>query len=105
MVHDAADPRGLLRSIRNGLREDSAYLIVDVVAADNLEDNIGPLSAVKLGFSVLYCMTTSLAAGGEGLGTMGLPEPKLQELCLEAGFSSVRRAWEDPFRVLFEVKP
>ena len=34
VVHDAADPRGLLRSIRNGLREDGAYLIVDVVAAD-----------------------------------------------------------------------
>ena len=48
---------------------------------------------------------TSLAAGGKGLGTIGLPEPKLQQLCLDAGFSSVRRAWEDPFRVLFEVNP
>jgi hypothetical protein len=36
-------------------------------------------------------MTTSLAAGGEGLGTMGLTESKLRDLCRQAGFSSLRR--------------
>ena len=28
------------------------------------------------GFSVFYCMTTSLANGGAGLGTCGMPEAK-----------------------------
>ena len=37
------------------------------------------------GFSVFYCMTTSLAHGGEGLGTCGMPEAKVRELCTEAG--------------------
>jgi hypothetical protein len=39
-----------------------------------------------------YCMTASLANGGEGLGTCGLPESKVRELVLEAGFHSVRRS-------------
>ncbi len=58
------------------------------------------------GFSVLYCMTTSLGNGGVGLGTVGLHEPKLRELCAEGGFSSVRRVpLENPFNTLYEVRP
>jgi len=41
-------------------------------ASDKLEENIGPLGALFHGFSVLYCMTTSLAWGGLGLGTTGI---------------------------------
>ena len=51
-------------------------------------------------------MTTSLVHEGKGLGTLGLHEPKMGELCTEAGFSSVR--WvslENPFNKLYEVKP
>ena len=36
--------------------------------------NAGPIATLLYGFSVLYSMTTSLAEGGEGLGTLGLPE-------------------------------
>ena len=36
---------------------------------------------------------------------MGLPEPKLREMAVAAGFSSLRRVWEDAFNVLYEVKP
>ena len=51
-------------------------------------------------------MTTSLAHRGEGLGTVGLPEAKMRELCTEAGFSNVRRVqMENPFNILYEVKP
>lgn len=49
-------------------------------------------------------MTTSLSRHGEGLGTVGLPDGKLQELCREAGFSSMRRVpLENPFNNLYEV--
>jgi hypothetical protein len=50
-------------------------------------------------------MTTSLAHGGEGLGTCGPPEAKLRELCDDAGFSDVRRLpLEDPFNNVYEVR-
>jgi SAM-dependent methyltransferase len=106
VVHDAVDPRGLLRKIRQALRPEGTYLCLDVNCADRLEQNAGPLGALFYGFSILYCMTTSLANGGEGLGSCGLPEPKLRELALEAGFRGVRRLpLENPFNNLYEVTP
>jgi SAM-dependent methyltransferase len=105
VVHDAADPRGMLRSIRGALRSDGIYMCLDINCSDRLEENAGPLGAMFHGFSVFYCMTTSLANGGVGLGTVGLPEPKVRELCAEAGFSRVRRVpLEDPFNNLYEVR-
>ena len=55
--------------------------------------------------SIFYCMTTSLAQGGEGLGAAGLPEAKLRALAGEAGFASVERVpIEDPFNSLYVVR-
>jgi hypothetical protein len=53
---------------------------------------------------VLLCLTLSLAANGEGLGTLGLHEPKLRELGTEAGFATVRRIpMDNPFNSLYEL--
>jgi SAM-dependent methyltransferase len=106
VVHDAVDPVGLLRTIRQGLRADGIYVCLDINCSEKLEENSGPLGAMFHGFSVLYCMTTSLAGGGIGLGTLGFHEPKVRELCAEAGFSSVRRVpLDNPFNNLYEIRP
>jgi SAM-dependent methyltransferase len=106
VIHDAVDPRALLRSIRQALRPDGVYVCLDINCSERLEENAGPLGAMFHGFSVFYCMTTSLANGGVGLGTVGLHEPKVRELCAEAGFSSVRRVpLDNPFNNLYEVRP
>lgn len=106
VVHDAADPRALLRSIHDGLAGDGTYLMVEIACADDPADNVGPLAALFYGFSLMYCMTTSLASGGAGLGTCGLPEPTARELCLEAGFSELRRLpVDDPFNALYAAQP
>ncbi len=106
VVHDAVTPLGLLRTIRQSLRPDGVYVCLDINCSDKLQENQGPLGAMFHGFSVLYCMTTSLAAGGAGLGTLGFHEPKVRELCAEAGFSSVRRVpMENPFNTLYEIRP
>ena len=76
VVHAAVDPHGLLRSIRAALRSDGIYVCLDINCSERLEENAGPLGAMFHGFSVLYCMTTSLANGGVGLGTVGLHEPR-----------------------------
>jgi SAM-dependent methyltransferase len=104
VIHDAVDPLGLLRAIRQALRPGGTYVCLDINCSDKLEENAGPLGAMFHGFSVLYCMTTSLARGGAGLGTVGLPESKLKELATEAKFGSVRRVpLENPFNNLYEV--
>jgi 2-polyprenyl-3-methyl-5-hydroxy-6-metoxy-1,4-benzoquinol methylase len=106
VVHDAADPRGLLQAIRASLRPGGRYVCLDINCSERLEENAGPLGAFFHGASVLYCMTTSLAQDGEGLGTVGLHPPKLTELATEAGFRSVRKApLENPFNNLYELEP
>jgi len=104
VIHDAVDPLGLLRTIRQALRPGGTYVCLDINCSDKLQENAGPLGALFHGFSVLYCMTTSLSRGGAGLGTVGLPESKLKELATEAGFVDVRRVpLENPFNNLYEV--
>jgi SAM-dependent methyltransferase len=106
VIHDAIDPAGLLKAIREGLKDDGIYVCLDINCADDPNDNEGPVAAMMYGFSVLYCMTTSLAHGGEGLGTCGLPPAKLRELASEAGFSGVKLVpLENPFNNLYEVRP
>ncbi len=105
VIHDAIDPRGLLRAIRQGLKPDGSYVCLDINCSDKLEENIGPLGAMFHGFSVLYCMTTSLAHHGEGLGTLGFHEKAAEEMCREAGFSAVRRLpLENPFNNVYEIR-
>jgi len=106
VVHDAVDPLGLLQSIRKALRPGGVYVCLDINCSDKLEQNRNPLGAMFHGVSVFYCMTTSLANGGAGLGTLGFHEAKAHELCCKAGFSSIRRVpLENPFNNLYEAKP
>jgi ubiquinone/menaquinone biosynthesis C-methylase UbiE len=105
VVHDAVDPPALLDSIRRGLVRDGTYLMLEMNSADDPDDNVGPLATLLYGVSVVYCMTTSLAHGGEGLGTCGLPAARVGELCAQAGFGPVERLdLEDPFNSLYVIK-
>jgi len=106
VIHDIADPCGALTAIRQALAQDGTFLLLEINSAERLEENAGPIGAILYSTSVLYCTPTSLANGGEGLGTMGLPESKVQKLCAEAGFSSVRRLpFENPFNAVYIAKP
>jgi len=104
VVHDAIDPLGLLRSIHDALRSGGRYLCLEINCSDQAADNTGPIATLLYGFSVLYCMTTSLADGGEGLGTLGLPAPVLRQLAGKAGFTHVRQVeMDNPFNSLYEL--
>jgi SAM-dependent methyltransferase len=106
VIHDAAQPIELLRAIRAALKPDGIYVCMDTDCSDKLEENINPLSALRYGFSLLYCLTTSLAHDGAGLGTMGLTETTMRELCAAAGFASVRKLNLDgAINAVYEVRP
>lgn len=106
VIHDAVDPIGVLRAIRAGLEPDGTYLCLEINSVHRVADEPNPIGALLYGFSVLLCMTSSLAEGGAGLGTLGVDEEKLTELGREAGFSRVRALpLENPFNTLYELKP
>jgi SAM-dependent methyltransferase len=106
VVHDAVDPVALLAAIRRGLKPSGTYLMLEMNSADDPDENVGPLATLLYGVSVVYCMTTSLAHGGAGLGTCGLPAARVRELCQGAGFRAVQQLHlQDPFNSLYVVKP
>jgi 2-polyprenyl-3-methyl-5-hydroxy-6-metoxy-1,4-benzoquinol methylase len=106
VIHDASHPVELLRAIRRSLADRGCFVCMDIECSEDLEDNHGPLATVRYGASILYCMSTSLANDGEGLGTMGLNESKMKELCLKAGFDNVRKVpLEDSIHSLYEAVP
>lgn len=103
---DVVDPLEFLRALRRALASDGVYVCLDTNCSDKLEENINPLGSMLHGFSLLYYMTTSLAWGGAGLGTLGFHQRKVQEMCPEAGFRSVRLVpLENPFNNLYEILP
>jgi SAM-dependent methyltransferase len=104
VVHDAVDPAGLLRQIRRALKPGGRFVCLDINASHHLEENVHPLGALFHGCSILYCMTTSLAHGGTGLGTVGFNEHVARTMCADAGFTSFRRVpIDNPFNNLYEA--
>ncbi|MFI6012133.1 hypothetical protein ACIBAG_25515 [Streptomyces sp. NPDC051243] len=78
-------------SAKGAVKDDGDYLMLEINCEDLPEDNVGPVASMFYGFSVFYCMTTSLASGGAALGTCGMPEAVVRRLCAEAGFGDVAR--------------
>jgi len=103
VLHEAASPRRLLAAVHDSLRPNGRFVCLEMNCSENLEDNLGPRGAFLYGVSLLHCMTTSLAAGGEGLGALGLPEVTLRRLCTEAGFGELREVMRTPFVSLYEA--
>jgi len=106
-IHDQAHPRRVLRGIREALRPDGVFLMVDIATSSNLERNLEhPLAPFLYTVSSMHCMSVSLAHGGEGLGTCWGKE-KARELLAEAGFSRVElaRIESDPVNGYFICRP
>ncbi len=104
-IHDMVNPRAALRRIREALRSDGTYLMVEPAAGDTLEENLNPGGALLYAMSTLHCMTVSLAHGGEGLGSAWGPQ-EVEALCRESGFTRFRRLdIQNPFNAFYEVRP
>lgn len=89
VIHDQAQPRQVLKSVAHALGPGGTFLMVDIAASSNVQENIGHLLCPYLyTISTMHCMTVSLALNGEGLGTVW-GEQKARELLAEAGFTHV----------------
>ena len=89
-IHDQAHPDRVLRNIYQALRPGGVFLMVDVKASSELEDNVGvPLATYLYTVSTMHCMSVSLAFDGAGLGTVWGRQLALSMLA-DAGFKDVR---------------
>ncbi len=96
-IHDQAFPNKVLKNIYSNLNVGGTYLMMDIDASSNLEENLEhPLAPSLYSISTAHCMTVSLAQGGMGLGTMWGTQ-KAAQMLKEAGFKStvVKRIEKD----------
>jgi ubiquinone/menaquinone biosynthesis C-methylase UbiE len=88
-IHDQARPAQVLATIARALRPRGIFLMVDIAASSHLEENMDhPLAPFLYTISCNHCMTVSLAANGEGLGTMW-GEQKARQMLSAAGFTQL----------------
>jgi len=104
-LHDMPDPLGAAKHIRQSLRPDGTFLLVEPYANDKVEDNLNPVGRLYYGASTVVCVAHSMteeprAALGAQAGLA-----RLTELLTEAGFSRVRKAAETPFNLVIEARP
>jgi len=104
VVHDSADPVGLMKSIRRSLAPGGSYLMLEMNCSPNVNENINFIGKFIYTVSTLYCMTQSLAQGGEGIGA-AMGEPKARELAAAAGFTDFQRLpIKEPFAILYQLR-
>ena len=104
-LHDMGDPAGAAVHVRQSLKPDGTWMVVEPMAGDRLEDNINPLARIVYAASTLVCVPTSLAQEvGAALGAQA-GEAKLREVISAGGFSHIRRATETPLNMVLEARP
>ena len=104
-LHDMGDPVGASAHVRDTLKPDGSWMIVEPMAGDRLEDNFNPVGRLYYAGSTMICVPTSLSQEvGAALGAQA-GEAKLREVITSGGFASVRRATETPFNMILEARP
>jgi hypothetical protein len=102
-------PQEVMEAIRRSLEPDGIWLLVDIKALDTFGENMAknPMASLMYGISVMSCMSSAMsAAGGAGLGTLGLPESKARSMATAAGFTRFRKLEiEHSLNAFYEVRP
>lgn len=108
-LHDMTRPQVAAAAIRAAVRPDGCWFIADIESEPTFEENLAkhPAAARLYSTSVLGCLGTGTAEpGGAGLGSAGLPEPRMRELVMDAGFSRFDRvALPSPVNAYYLARP
>jgi len=103
-LHDMGDPAGAAAHVRQSLKPDGSWMVVEPMAGDKLEDNLNPVGRLFYGGSTMVCVPTSLAQEvGTALGAQA-GEARLREIIVAGGFGRIRRATETAFNMVLEAR-
>lgn len=104
-LHDMGDPIGAAGHVRESLRDDGTWMIVEPFANDELKDNLNPVGRVYYSFSTLLCTPCSRSQEvGLCLGAQA-GEARIRDVVSTAGFTRFRRATQTPFNIVYEARP
>jgi len=103
-LHDMGDPRGASAHMRKILKKDGTWMVVELLSADNLQDNMNPVSRLYYNASTMICVPTSLDQEvGEALGAQA-GEARLTQVIRDGGFTRVHKAAQGPFNMVLEAR-
>jgi Methyltransferase domain len=103
-LHDMGDPVGAARHVRQSLAPGGAWMLVEPMANDRLEDNLNPIGHLYYGASTLLCTPASLSQEvGLALGAQA-GETRLRKVLTDAGFRRVRRVAGTPANMVLEAR-
>jgi ubiquinone/menaquinone biosynthesis C-methylase UbiE len=104
-LHDMGDPVAAARRIRQALKPDGTWLVVEPYAAEEVGGNLNPVGRVYYNASTQLCVPNALSQpGGYALGAQA-GEAAIQRVVTEAGFTRFRHAAQTPFNLVYEVRP
>jgi ubiquinone/menaquinone biosynthesis C-methylase UbiE len=104
-LHDMGDPLGAAKHVRQALKPDGTWLVVEPYAVDETAGNMNPVGRAYYSFSTLLCVPNALSQpGGYSLGAQA-GEAAIRQVATDAGFTRFRRAAETPFNLVYEVRP
>ncbi|MEZ5608400.1 MAG: class I SAM-dependent methyltransferase [Burkholderiaceae bacterium] len=104
-LHDMGDPVGASAHVRQSLKPDGSWMIVEPFANDRLEDNLNPVGRVFYSASTFICTPASRAQEvGLCLGAQA-GEARMREVVMQGGFTQFRRAAQTPFNLIYEARP
>jgi 2-polyprenyl-3-methyl-5-hydroxy-6-metoxy-1,4-benzoquinol methylase len=105
-IHDQAHPAQVLANIHRALRPGGVFLMVDIKASSQLEDNVGvPFAPYIYTASTMHCMSVSLGLDGDGLGT-AWGRQLATSMLADAGFTdvAVREVESDPINFYYVAR-
>jgi SAM-dependent methyltransferase len=104
-LHDMGDPVGAGKHVRESLKPDGTWMVVEPYAQETIEKNLTPVGRIFYSASLLVCVPASLSQEvGAGLGAQA-SDAALSEVFRAGGFTHVRKATETPFNRVFEARP
>src|SRR5437867_108437 len=103
-LHDMGDPVGAARHVRETLKKDGTWMIIEPFANDKVEENLNPIGRVFYAASTMICVPASLAYKGPALGAQA-GEASLRNVVTKGGFTRFRRATQTPFNLVLEARP
>ena len=91
LLHDLGDPVGAAAHIHRSLKSDGTWMLMEPLARDTTEDNLGPRGRVAYALSTMACVPASLSQEvGMGLGAQA-GQGKLTEVIQAGGSGASRR--------------
>ena len=104
-LHDMGDPGGAAAHVKQSLKPEGTWMIVEPFANDRLEDNLNPAGRIFYSVSTFICTPTSRAQEvGACLGAQA-SEARIGRAVTDGGFTRFRRATQTPFNLIYEARP